>query len=232
MKGKVVTLTPEQIRATQFEQSRRGYDRADVERFLERVAAVLEEHHNRYEQALARLDEARTVEANLRSTLVAMSQAREEILDAAQTERAALLEQTDSETARARARAEDEAAEIVMDARRAALDVIAEARCDADYLLTTAHAAVQPLTARVNEMRAVVRRTENLMRGLASGALGELAQAHLMLDEAPASPGGDVTEMQIVFSDAYDADDDDGPDVVSPLPAAVDRLLTHLREIG
>jgi DivIVA domain-containing protein len=228
-----VTLTPEQIRATQFEHARRGYDRAEVERFLDEVAATIEANHAEYARVAAQLESARSVEANLRATLVAISRAREDILEAAHAEGATLLEEARRAAELTSVRAEDEAAEILMDARRAALDVVAEARCDADYLLQVAQATAEPLTARVSELRAVVRRTENLMRGLASGVLGDLAQAHLMLDEAPpgaGSPHHDLPEMQIVFSDHYE--DDDAHDVVSPLPAAVDRLLTHLREIG
>jgi DivIVA domain-containing protein len=228
-----VTLTPEQIRARQFEHSRRGYDRTEVDDFLEGVAATIEANHAAYERLAAQLESARSVEANLRATLVAISRAREEILEAARAERATLLEEARRNAELTGGRAEDEAGEIVMHARRAALDVIAEARRDADYLLDVAHTTAEPLTARVNELRAIVRRTENLMRGLASGVLGDLAQAHLMLDEAPtggASSYGEAPEMQIVFSEQYE--DDDACDVVSPLPAAVDRLLTHLREIG
>lgn len=227
--GQVVTLTPEEIRAREFEHSRRGYDRAEVESFLETVAATMEANRAQYEQALARIEEARSIETNLRTTLVAISQAREEILETARAEGASYLESVRAEAELIGARAEDEAAAIVMDARRSALDVIAEARRDADYLLDVARETAEPLTSRVNELRAVVRRTENLMRGLASGVLGDLAQAHLMLDEAPTgASNGETPDMQIVFSEY----EDDESDVVSPLPAAVDRLLTHLREIG
>ena len=154
-----------------------------------------------------------------------MSNARQEIMADAEAEAAHIAERAGWRAELTLARAEDEAAEIVMDARRQALEVIATARGDADHLLETAHTASLPLTAKIEQLRAVVRRTENLMRGLASGALSDLDQAHLMLDEAPASP-----EVQIVFTDPEEAGETEAS--VSPLPAAVDRLLSHLREIG
>ena len=81
------------------------------------------------------------------------------------------------------------------------------------------------LQQRIELLRAVVGRTENLMKGLASGALGELAHAHLMLDDAPAEVDG----IEVIVDDGRQRDD---PDMATPLPAAVDRLLTRLREIG
>ena len=157
----------------------------------------------------------------------AMSDAREDILAGAQVQAEQIAADAAEKAARTRARADDEAAEILMEARRGALDVIAQARRDADHLLETAHHAALPLTAKIEQLRAVVRRTENLMRGLASGALADLSQAHLMLDEAPEQP-----EVQIVFTDPEYDEDEQADGTVSPLPAAVDRLLTHLREIG
>jgi hypothetical protein len=157
-----------------------------------------------------------------------MSDAREEIMETARAEAQRTRSHAQRMAAAAMARAEEDAAAIVMDGRRAALEMIAEARRDADHLLHAAHTAALPLTGKIEQLRAVVRRTENLMRGLASGALGELAQAHLMLDEAPLDAG---QEMQIVFTDGGAGGDDEATSS-GQLPEAVDRLLSHLREIG
>lgn len=231
-----MTLTPDDIRNAAFDHGRRGYDAASVDQYLATVADAYQALIERLDGTTEALDRSRHAEQSLRATVLAMSQAREDILDAARSEAEQGRRRASREADRVVEWAEDHAAEIVMDARRQALDVIAAARRDADHLLQAAHDAAAPLTAKVEQLRAVVRRTENLMRGLASGALGELGQAHLMLDEAPETHEpvtGDVAEMQIVFSShgAYDDDVDDDA-TVSPLPAAVDRLLSHLREIG
>jgi len=225
-----VTLTPGELRTATFEHTRRGYDPTSVDELVAAVADRLEAVEAELTDTMAVLEESRETEANLRATMLAMSQAREQILDAARGEADQLAVQAEREATRTVERAEGEAAEIVMEARRQALDVIAGARRDADYVLETARTAAGPLTEKVAQLRAVIRRTENLMRGLASGTLGELAQAHLMLDEAPRN---ELTEMQIVFSEE-DHHRDDAPELAdtSVLPAAVDRLLTHLREIG
>ena len=226
-----MTVTPSEIRAATIDHTRRGYDPAQVHSLLALAADAIEAMQSELESTNALLRESRASEDSLRNTMLAMSQAREEILDTAHSEADVIAAQAHREATRTVARAEDEAAGIVMNGRRQALDVIAEARRDADHLLDTAHGAVVPLTEKVEQLRAVVRRTENLMRGFASGALGELAQAHLMLDEAP---NGSAPAMQIVFDgeqyeDRYDHHEDG---TVSPLPAAVDRLLSHLSEIG
>jgi cell division septum initiation protein DivIVA len=211
-----------------FGTTRRGLEPETVHRYLAEVADTVERLTTELALTSAELEEARTAEASLHRTVVAMSEAREQIMEAARADAHRMTTQADRGATLAMVRAEEDATGIVMEARRAALDVIAEARRDADRLLQTANAAAAPLSRKIEQLRAVVRRTENLMRGLASGALGDLAQAHLMLDEAPIDP---APEMQIVFTDAEDADGDDHGSV-QPLPEAVDRLLSHLREIG
>jgi DivIVA domain-containing protein len=218
-------MNPSEIRNATFSNVRRGYDPEEVDAHLRDAAAALDRAGEDLAQMQEELAELREREVALRASMTAMSNAREEIMAVAHAEATQVAERAAQRADLTVAWAEDQAAEIVMDARRQALEVIAAARSDADYLLETAHTASLPLTAKIEQLRAVIRRTENLMRGLASGALSDLDQAHLMLDEAPETP-----EVQIVFTDPEEVNETEAS--VSPLPAAVDRLLSHLREIG
>lgn len=195
--------TPSAIRRQTFEQVRRGWDPKAVGSFLEVVAAQVERHEREVDGLQRELDTAREA--------AYLAERR--------------LRRTSREAERVRADAEDEARERVINARREALELMARTRHEADSMLDEAREDEVALRQRIELLRAVVGRTENLMKGLASGALGELAHAHLMLEDAPAEVAG----IEVIVDDGRERDDAGIP---TPLPAAVDRLLTRLREIG
>jgi cell division septum initiation protein DivIVA len=198
-----VEPTPSAIRSQTFEQVRRGWDPKAVSSFLEVLAAQLERQQREIDGLQRELDAARETaylaERRLRSA--------------------------SRKTQRVRAEAEDEARERLVNARREALELMARTRHDADVMMNEAREEETALRHRIEVLRAVVSRTENLMKGLASGALGELAHAHLMLEDAPE----EAASIEVIVDDGRTPI---GAAAPTPLPAAVDRLLTRLREIG
>ena len=106
----------------------------------------------------------------------------------------------------------------------------------ADQMVTRANDEVAALELRIEQLRGVVRRTENLMKGMASGALGDLAHATAMLaeDESDDDAAWDQPQFQVVVSDAdasADNADNGSGGQREMLPEAVDRLLNQWREI-
>ena len=244
-------VTPSDIRSKTFEQVRRGLDPTQVNDYLSAVARQLERRDTELALAAEALEDARAIERGLRDSIIAASEARDELLGAAAEDAQHIRAAARRDADRDRRDAEDDARARIIDARREALELMAKTRRDADALMTSTSREAAVLRAQVEQLRAVVRRTENHMKGLASGALGELAHAHLMLDEAPSSTTAaamPIDTFQIVVDDAshrrdeatapsrggvaQDHDAETYADERSPLPAAVDRLLTQLREIG
>jgi cell division initiation protein len=246
-----VDVTPSDIRSKTFEQVRRGLDPTQVNDYLSAVARQLERRDTELALAAEALEDARAIERGLRDSIIAASEARDELLAAATEHARDIRAAAHRDADRQRRDAEDEARARIIDARREALELMAKTRRDADALMTSTSREAAALRAQVEQLRAVVHRTENHMKGLASGALGGLSHAHLMLDEAPSSTTAAAMPsdtFQIVVDDASHTEDEvSGPshgDVAtgpraepyaegrSALPAAVDRLLAQLRDIG
>ena len=172
--------------------------------FLDQVATLLEER----DQTITRL----------RSRLADLEQAAAH----AEARHAADRRATERE----RARILDDARAEAVDAKRRALSIVAKARSEAHQIVVDAAAEERELSERVDVLRAVVRRTENQMKGLASGALRSLAQAHLMLDDAPVHR----PELEVVVDDSLTVDEASSGAGVD-LPPEVDLLLTRLQEM-
>ena len=104
-------------------------------------------------------------------------------------------------------------------------------------MVTEARIEANALEDRLVELRVVVQRTENLLKGMASGALGDVAKASTMLStiedlgsEALQIRYSDGKELNVDLQTDEEAGDDTERD--SSLPASVDALLEQLRDIG
>ncbi len=210
-------LTPSEIRRQQFEQVRRGFDPQEVGVFLERVAEMIASRDREIAAARAEiqklergLDEARSAEEAVRLTMVAATRAKDEILAGAN-------EDADELLATARARAE----EALTAARREALTLIEESRQEAERVMASAKGDHEELLGDVEVLRSVVKKTGTLLKGMAAGALEELAQAEDLIDAGDGDGGG--FDVELVRAPVT-ARGDRGSD-------PVDRLLGQLRDI-
>lgn len=124
----------------------------------------------------------------------------------------------------------------MIDAKRDALALMERSRAEADALVTEARLEHSNLEEQLIELRNVVQRTENLLKGMASGALGDVAKASTMLNTIEVYSGSSKLEVQVdgaVGDFNVDVEDiDDTEQSKEDLPESVDRLLEQLREIS
>jgi DivIVA domain-containing protein len=203
-----VDLSPSDIRRRQFEQVRRGFDPQEVGVFLEQVAEIVAAREKEVASARAEvqrleraLTEARSAEEAVRLTMVAATKAKDEILSGAQGEADQVVDE---------ARAEADAA--LESARREALALLEESRSDAENLVATAQREHDAVMTEVTTLRDVIRKASNVLKGMASGALAEIAHAEALL-------GNDAAAASVA------ARADSAGDALDP----VDRLLEQLR---
>ncbi len=182
-RGVRVELTASEIRRQQFEQVRRGFDPQEVGVFLERVAEMIASRDREIASARAEvqkleraLDEARSAEEAVRLTMVAATKAKDEILAGANEDAGELLQT-----------AQERAEEALTAARREALTLIEESRQDAEKLMASAKAEHEELLGSLDVLRTVVKKTGSLLKGMAAGALEELAHAEALVDTVGAA---------------------------------------------
>lgn len=212
--------TTSEIRRQQFEQVRRGFDPQEVGVFLERIAEMVAERDRQLAamrseiQTLERaLSEARSAEEAVRLTMIAATKTKDEMLAAADNEAEQRL-QSAASTAEA----------TITDARREALALIEESRGDAEALMASASQEHEDLLGSLETLRSVVKKTGALLKGMASGALGELSQAAAILDTLDEHG---ATDIGLVLSA------ETGQVALSKSGAAdpIDRLLEQLRDL-
>lgn len=100
MLGEETTLSPSDVCEMRFKRSLRGYDTTEVDRYLERVADVLEDLIGQVrslketvQEQKARIEEYRQMESTWRDALVSSQKFAEDTLAAARREANALLEE-------------------------------------------------------------------------------------------------------------------------------------------
>jgi DivIVA domain-containing protein len=217
-----VELSPADIRSQSFRAVIRGYDPQQVNAVLHAAAAALESAHA--ELAAAAQSKAPTDEA-IKLTMMSAVRAKEDMMSSAYLEVEAV-----------RNAAQDEAEGLIAAAQRDAESIMSRTKRSADQMVTRAQDEVAALEMRIEQLKATIGRTENLMKGMASGALGDLAYASAMLAEEDADEDTAWTEpqLQVVVSDSEAAADEannGARGTEDMLPEAVDRLLNQLREI-
>lgn len=261
-------LTPSAIRRKTFQLVRRGFDPQEVGGFLERLAEIalaneklIEEQTTELESLRRQLEEARSAEEAVRLTMVAATQAKEEIIGTANHDSEEIRRSAYHEADQVRNTAKEEADGTLNVARREALELLEESRREAQDMVNGARQENSALVGETEHLRGVVARTQALLRSMASGALEDLdtatrqlttstttapeseaalepiahvLEAPLELAEVGVGSGGGPTLGLVaeMVDDGISDGEDDAVGSVVQLPDAVDRLLNQLRDIN
>jgi cell division septum initiation protein DivIVA len=229
LKGANVSkITAESMGDQSFELVRRGFEPEAVTDFLSQAAerfAALEARIEELQTSTGRLADIQAKENALRTAVLAAGKAKDGVLAAAN----------------------EQAGRIVSDARRSAFKMLNETRAGADELLAETTAERDALEREVNHLKSIVQQTVSLLKGMAAGALGDLAQADRLLESANEIPMPDdeiavdiidiaevaeestahpVTDLVAQMTTMMDGSGD------AALPDAVDKLLAQLRSSG
>jgi cell division initiation protein len=155
-----VSLSPEQIVAEEFRLRARGYDRDEVDAFLDRLADQVEAdaaERYRLQQRVTALEgelaAAREREATLTRTLVTVQDAADRVRTEAEAEVATLRTATERELAAAREQAQREAEELRTAAEDEATRRRASAADEVAWLRAGATDEVAQLRARLQEVQ-------------------------------------------------------------------------------
>lgn len=153
-------LTPSDIRTRRFEPLKKGgIDPDQVYEFLGSIAASFADQQRAITESRARLER---VERELNEFRGAETQLENAVLNASRTREETL------------AKARDEAEIIVGTARREALQLLESTRLDAEELVGAAREEHDRLARRVVHLKAIVKRTEDVLRAMANGATEEV----------------------------------------------------------
>jgi len=217
-------MSSSEIRGRSFETVRRGYDPVEVDAFLDGVAQDIEAG------AATHIGGAKPgIERPIRTDT------RVELLNDAKDEIGRIRRMAEASAERTVRDATDESQRTMIDARRDALALMERSRAEADAVVTEARLEQASLEARIIELRQVVRRTEHLLKAMASGALGDVAKADTTLASVGVDPSAtlrvelhDPADLKLDASVASD----ERTGSRDELPDSVDRLLEQLRDIG
>jgi cell division initiation protein len=176
-----VSLSPEQIVAEEFRLRARGYDRDEVDAFLDRLADQVEAdaaHRQDLEQRLAALESdlaaAREREATLTRTLVTVQDAADRARADAEAEVATLRSATERELATIREQAQHEADQVREAAEAEAATLRATASEEATALRTAAADEASQLGARLREVQHLDAAHRDQLRAHLEGQLQAL----------------------------------------------------------
>lgn len=215
--------SPEDIVAYAFRTRARGYDRDEVDGFLDELAdqieqeraraTALEERVTALEAELAEADES---ERALKRTLITVQDAADRALVEAREEVAQLRAEADREVAELRAEADREVAELRERTDRELAEQRARAEAEAAEVVTAARAAAAAQHDRVRELQELDAGHRGRLRAHLEGELAALA-------ELP-DPFADL-DLDPVATDAHDpagadVNDPGGEDVLDTAAAA------------
>jgi len=226
-----VNFLSSDVRERRFSLVRKGYDPVDVDMFLDEIASALDDITTEHESA-----GSGAAEEAVRLTSAAATTARDQMLDTAKEEIGRIHRTAETAAERLVRNAEDEAQSVMIAAKRDALSLMERSRAEADALVTAARVERSQLEERLVELRNVVQRTENLLKGMASGALGDVGKASAMLStidvyqgsRLEVQVGDDVDDFNVDVKDTEGVGSTEADD----LPGSVDRLLEQLRDIS
>ncbi len=241
-------LDAAQIREQRFEIVKRGFEVPAVETFIEEIANEMERRDRELAEMTATIErlegeigEARGSEEALRLTLVAATQAKEEMLAAAKAE---AEETVASATERAKELllgSEREAKNTVAAATREADELMAASQKETDAMARSVLEANAVLLQRLEALSSVVEDTEQMLRSIADDAVPQLEQARGTLLEAitETRETPDVVNERRKVTEKAEADaveateeGDDESEGEGDLVGKVDRLLEELREVN
>ena len=253
-------LSPPDIRRKTFQLMRRGFDPQEVGAYLEQLSAHVADLQQRLTQAEStasgmekELQEAKSAEEAVRLTMMAATQAKEEILAGAHQEAADLRSRAASETDDLRRSAKQETEAVLNDARTEALTTLESSKKDAEEMVKAAREESESIVADTALLRQAIDSARSTLSSLANGALAELAGVEATFSGVPnldaiagrpamtvvppldeSGDGSSVAGHEIPMAEALMAAalerTEDGEVVL--LPDAVDRLLTQLRNIN
>lgn len=210
------------VRGRSFETVRRGYDPIEVDAFLATVADGID-----------------AADAPTGSSQTAANQngaaARDQLMVEAKQDIGRIRQMAQASAERTIRDASDEAQRSMIDARRDALALMERSRAEADAVVTEGRLEQAALEERIIELRRVVRRTEHLMKAMASGAMGDVAKAGTVLAAIEVEDQPVRVELDQSGNLRVDASlpaEDVTPAAGTSLPDSVDRLLDQLRDIG
>ena len=204
-------LSPSAVRRKTFEMVRRGYDPQEVGSYLEALAERVAEQQRELDQVKSslsgmegELSDAKAAEEALQMTMIAATQAKDEMLANARTEADRLL-----------SAAQAEAKESVESARRQSLELLETSRREAEEMAGAAKAENEAMSAQVDVLRDVVARSRTM---LASAT--EEAQAAEALIEQAAVKGqqADTTARRAEDPAPVEVEQEESP--VAPEPVA------------
>lgn len=247
-RGEVVELEPAEIRQKRFEFVKRGYDPPSVERFLDQIAGEIERRDRELSEVSATMErfereiaEARGSEEALRLTLVAATQAKEEMLRAARNEADELVASATERAKELLLGSEREANSTVAAAKKQAEDLLTSSQTETDAMARSALEANAVLLERLEALSGIVGETEGLLRSIAEDAVPQLEHARGTLLEAitesKESPektterrvtDGALAAMPVEATGAEPVEVEEDGDFVGK----VDRLLEELREVN
>jgi DivIVA domain-containing protein len=232
-----VDLTPKALTDAEFREAWRGYNRDDVDEFLERVAAGVGELQQRLAQATSRVSDAerklldRTEDDELRRTLVLAQRTADASIAEARAEAAKLVEETEERCRSLVADAESQAAALeaeIEDRRHRELGGLATQRdaLQADIDALREHLA-QERDRVVAGLREQLAWFESSFRAHDTPEVSDVEVAH--------APAAEVEMRAATFVDAPDveaSDVDDEPEVDEELRSAREGLEDALRRAG
>jgi cell division initiation protein len=112
-------ITPANIKEQQFNKVMRGYDPEEVKTFFDKLCADLEDHLNEHEQlkndldkALAKINEYKKIEVNLRNTLLKATESSSQSLDNAKKQSEQIVKEAEEKAAQIIERAQEESESI------------------------------------------------------------------------------------------------------------------------
>jgi len=199
-------LTPRLLHDVEFSQEWRGYNREEVDDFLERVAASVEQLLTRLREASERAPQTDHAEAARPADAIGGEEAITRTLVLAQrTADAAIAE------------AKEAAAGLVAEAEERAAAVIAAAEADARRILDSARAGAAEEAKALEETRSLLQAdVEALDQHLAEqrrAVEGVVERLQAMLDDPEAMRSGERPELHVTAPIEPPADDVGEPDV-------------------
>jgi cell division initiation protein len=162
-------MTPEDIKGANFSVALRGYDRGEVEAFLQEVAAEVAALKDSSAKAYQNVGE------DLGGLLQQAKDVADKLLSEASAEAAALMQSAENEATRVKDEAEGHAGRVRDDADEGAASTRAQAEQDAAQLIEAANIRVRDLNAseaearrRISELRDELDRVSASLRQLAA----------------------------------------------------------------
>ena len=223
--------TPSDIRRKTFDMVRRGYDPQAVAAYLEEIADRMAELDRDLEQAQARLGtvedalaDAKAAEEALQLTMVAATQAKDEMLAKAKDESERMIREAKHESESALGEARREALELIETSRREADELTETSRKEADELTETSRREADELTetSRREAEQLTGAREENLaITSDVERLKGVIATTRDMLLSAVGTAEADLASAESVARA-------EGPVVVAE-PVAVQRRRRNCR---